>query len=103
MRKKEKEMQEDQAATPFSDVEIFESVKVEVDDSEIRKESNDLFQEFNEFLEEKVKITPDAPGKKVTIPTGIRTLDAILGGGFAVGSLNIIVSTHDVKHASFLI
>jgi hypothetical protein len=48
-------------------------------------------KEFNEFLEDKVKIIPDTPGKRRTIPTGIRTLDAILGGGFAVGALNIIV------------
>jgi RecA/RadA recombinase len=91
MKKKEKDVQEEQVETPISDREIFESVKLEIDDSEIRKESEDLFKEFNDFLEEKIKIIPDSPGKKITIPTGIRTLDAVLGGGFAVGSLNIIV------------
>jgi len=56
----------------------------------IEEEAVMLYKEFNIFLEQKVEITEDT-GLKQVIPTGIDILDAILGGGFAVGSLNIIV------------
>lgn len=55
-----------------------------------KSEVNDLFEEFNSFLETKAKITTDT-GIKQTIPTGIDVLDTILGGGFVIGALNIIV------------
>ena len=56
----------------------------------IEEEAVTLYKEFNTFLEQKVEITEDR-GTKQVIPTGLDILDAILGGGFAVGSLNIIV------------
>jgi RecA/RadA recombinase len=49
-----------------------------------------LYEEFSSFMEQKADILPDL-GIKQTISTGIDVADAILGGGFAVGSLNIIV------------
>jgi RecA/RadA recombinase len=56
----------------------------------IEEEAVMLYKEFNTFLEQKVEIKEDT-GRKQVIPTGIDLLDAILGGGFAVGSLNIVV------------
>jgi len=52
--------------------------------------TRELYEEFNSFLEDKTDIVPDL-GEKITISTGIDLMDAILGGGFAVGALNIIV------------
>ncbi len=52
--------------------------------------TKELYEEFNSFLEDKTDIVPDL-GEKITITTGIDLMDAILGGGFAVGALNIIV------------
>jgi len=57
------------------------------EDEELTKE---LYGEFSSFLENKADIREDT-GVKVTISTGIDLVDAILGGGFAVGALNIIV------------
>jgi RecA/RadA recombinase len=58
-----------------------------VEDPEKTKE---LYQEFSSFLETKADMTPDS-GVKETISTGIDLVDAILGGGFAIGALDIIV------------
>jgi len=52
--------------------------------------TKELYSEFNAFLEEKVDVKQDE-GIKLVIPTGIDLLDAALGGGFAVGAMNIIV------------
>jgi RecA/RadA recombinase len=60
----------------------------EIDENE--KLTEELFSEFSSFLETKAGIKPDR-GVKDTISTGIDLLDAILGGGFAIGALNIIV------------
>ena len=49
-----------------------------------------LYDEFSSFLETKTDIKSDA-GQKIVISTGIDLVDAILGGGFAVGALNMIV------------
>jgi predicted ATP-dependent serine protease len=46
--------------------------------------------EFNSFLEDKTEIKSDT-GVKDTIPTGIDLVDAILGGGFAIGTMGVIV------------
>ncbi|MHA1874178.1 MAG: ATPase domain-containing protein [Candidatus Heimdallarchaeaceae archaeon] len=54
------------------------------------KATADLYEEFTSFLEDKVDMIPDT-GIKNVIPTGIELLDAILGGGLAIGSLDIIV------------
>lgn len=60
----------------------------EIDENE--KLTEELFSEFSSFLETKADIKPDR-GVKDTISTGIDLLDAILGGGFAIGALDIIV------------
>jgi RecA/RadA recombinase len=54
------------------------------------KQAKDLYVEFSSFLEKKEGITTDT-GTKMTISTGIDLADAILGGGFVIGGLNIIV------------
>ena len=70
---------------------IEDASKILVEDSTgIDKETIALYKEFAEFLVNKVDIIENM-GEKLTISTGIDILDAILGGGFAVGALNIIV------------
>ena len=62
---------------------------------EVIQEKNevDLFSEFGSFLEKKMEIVENVEetGIKNTTSTGIDLVDAILGGGFAIGALNIIV------------
>ncbi len=89
--------------------EIFESVKLndEATEEKIKQKrkkkqqetnistspvdpTEQLFREFNEFIENKTDMVVD-DGIKGTIFTGIDLLDAILGGGFAIGALNMIV------------
>jgi len=53
-------------------------------------ESKDLYMEFSSFLEDKAKIKQDL-GVKETIPTGIDLLDAVMGGGFALGTMGMLV------------
>ena len=112
------EGQEEQVLDDFSMVndidtkEVFDSVKLKETSDEdkpetdnvrkveneksVSKESKDkaatdtLYAEFGSFLETKADIIPDLGIKKI-IPTGIRVLDAVLGGGFAVGSMSIVV------------
>ena len=75
---------------PFVDVGKEERRPVVVDTKGVDPETMELYHEFSEFLVQKAEIVEDA-GVKKTIPTGIDVLDAILGGGFGVGALNIIV------------
>lgn len=83
--------------------EILDSVKLKTNivKSEVKEKkatqpitdkdkTQELYEEFNAFLEDKTEIVPDI-GEKITISTGIDLMNAILGGGFAVGALNIIV------------
>lgn len=89
--------------------EIIENVSLNIDDeivkkiekpkknkvkSEVKeKEANltkELFDEFSSFMEKVADATVDKK-VKLTIPTGIDLVDAILGGGFIVGGLGIIV------------
>lgn len=53
-------------------------------------EAQKLYDEFSNFLETKAEITSDI-GVKQVISTGIDLVDAILGGGFAIGALSMIV------------
>ena len=94
--------------TPEATKEMLESVKLKEGGEEkiIDKESikiikgheivedvvktQELYAEFSSFLETKTDITAD-DGIKATISTGLDLPDAILGGGFAIGGLNIIV------------
>ena len=57
---------------------------------EVNDETMALYSEFTDFLKDKVDMIPDT-GIKTMIPTGIDLLDAILGGGMAIGALDIIV------------
>jgi RecA/RadA recombinase len=78
---------------PKKDVPTPKEV-VKMSDEEVEAVSDDdvlsLYKEFNSFLEDKTKIKQDV-GIKETIPTGIDLLDAIMGGGFAIGSMGMIV------------
>ena len=57
------------------------------DDEEV---SQALYDEFSTFLKDKTDMTPEYELKRTT-PTGLDLLDAVLGGGFAIGALSIIV------------
>ena len=92
--------------------EILNSVKLSVENEEEQPESHkvrsvivdhgsetivedeektkQLYDEFSSFLETKAEIIADS-GTKEVISTGIDLVDAILGGGFAIGALNIII------------
>ena len=65
----------------------------QMSDEDIEKsmdqKTQDLYMEFNSFLADKTDIIPDT-GIKDTLPTGIDVLDAIMGGGFATGSMGVI-------------
>lgn len=56
-------------------------------------ETKDLYNEFRSFLEVKSDIKEEVNDTKQVIPTGIDLLDAMMGGGFAVGGLNITIGT----------
>jgi len=68
-------------------------VKAGAKSSSIIKEDGkvmDLASEFAQFMEVNVKMKSDS-GVKIVIPTGFDILDAIMGGGFAVGTFSTIV------------
>lgn len=58
--------------------------------SDVDEETKKLYLEFNSFLKSKADIE-HGEGVKAVISSGFDLLDAILGGGFALGALNIIV------------
>jgi RecA/RadA recombinase len=62
--------------------------------SQVKEKTEDvtkeLFSEFSSFMEKVADATVEKATKQ-TIPTGIDLVDAILGGGFIVGGLGIIV------------
>ena len=58
--------------------------------SSMDNESHDLYMEFASFLEDKAKIMQD-DGIKDVIPTGIDVLDAVMGGGFALGTMGTVI------------
>ena len=81
------ELNLDEEETPEVEIVKPKAIKTaDVDDSEAKA----LYAEFSDFLEDKVDMKTDT-GIKSTIPTGIDVLDAILGGGLAIGALDIIV------------
>ena len=85
------EVAPDISSVPPTPPEIIEPpLPGEPEVGSLEEEAVMLYKEFNTFLEQKVDIKEDT-GLKQVIPVGIDVLDAILGGGFAVGSLNIIV------------
>jgi RecA/RadA recombinase len=70
--------------------DIEEATEIVNSDDKTNSMAADLYSEFSSFIEKKEDIKTDV-GLKQTIPTGIDVVDAILGGGFAVGALSIIV------------
>jgi len=56
----------------------------------VKDQTKELYEEFGEFMKVKADMVVDV-GLKQVIPTPIDILNAILGGGFAVGALSIIV------------
>jgi recombination protein RecA len=71
---------------------MLDSVKLsdkEIELSKNNSEAEALYSEFSEFLKVKTGMEEDE-GVKNVIPTGIDVLDAILGGGFAVGAFSVI-------------
>jgi len=70
-------------------IEIDVKSPEEITDDDVLK-INGLHEEFISFLETKAEISPDK-GVKAVIPTGIDLLDTVLGGGFPIGVLSIIV------------
>jgi len=78
---------------PVSNQVTSEIVDLEAAENDVEEDSEasmDLYSEFNAFLEKKTDMKNDR-GTKETIGTGIDVVDAVLGGGFAIGALNIIV------------
>jgi len=69
--------------------EVIEKAEPDVSLSQ-EDEAVKLYNEFSSFLEQKEGFVQDV-GVKLTVSTGIDLADAILGGGFAIGALNIIV------------
>jgi len=67
-----------------------EPKKVKPTNGDDNKLAMELYDEFSEFLHDKADMVPELEMKK-PMPTGIDLLDAILGGGFAIGALSIIV------------
>lgn len=65
------------------------AIKVEETPTSFATPEDKLYFEFSSFLENKAEIYAD-DGVKQVIPTKIKLLDAILGGGFPVGVLSII-------------
>lgn len=59
-------------------------------ENSIDGKDKDLYMEFAAFLEDKAKIKSD-DGIKEVIPTGVDVLDAVMGGGFAVGTLGMTI------------
>lgn len=85
----EEEFYEDQENKQEEPIEIDVKTPEEITDKDVFK-MEDLHEEFISFLEDKSEIAPDK-GVKAVIPTGIQLLDTVLGGGFPIGALSIIV------------
>ena len=75
-----KDLPTPEEVTTMSDKEIIDNL-----DSKTKS----LYNDFSSFLEKKTDITPDT-GTKSTISTGFDVLDAVMGGGFAIGTLGVI-------------
>lgn len=107
----ENENIEDAEQAEINPKELIDSVSLNIDDetieeiekgkkkknkvkSEVKEKDPDLtkelFDEFSSFMEKVADATVEKATKQ-TIPTGIDLVDAILGGGFVVGGLGIIV------------
>lgn len=65
------------------------------------KQSVELHQELNGFINKKVEIEQSV-GVVETLPTGIDLLDAILGGGFGIGTFSVLVGNPGTFKSSLL-
>ena len=71
---------------------IVDEINLDENTEEKNEESNaadELYADFSSFLEKKMEIEPDK-GTKLFLPTGLDTVDAVLGGGFPVGAFSMI-------------
>ena len=92
----------DDIVEKISEEEVTETIKVELDETddiqpidskqldEDENATQELFDEFNDFLKKKADLVEDTK-VKILIPTGIQLLDTILGGGFPIGAMSMIV------------
>ena len=87
---KDETLKEEEQTEILKDIEI-DKEPVEKTHENLQ-ETKDLYEDFSNFLQKKTDMTTDS-GIKDTISTGIDLVDAILGGGFAIGALNIIVGS----------
>jgi RecA/RadA recombinase len=89
---KQKILEDEKKATHETQTTVSQNSKKNIknskDSSEI--EIQNIMEELNSFMETQIDIKPDVKIKQF-IPTGITLLDAILGGGFAVGAMAMIV------------
>lgn len=81
---------EEKAENKVDSIVIDHGVAEEEPIVEDEKLTKELYAEFSSFLETSADMVEDI-GEKETISTGIDLVDAILGGGFVIGALNIIV------------
>jgi RecA/RadA recombinase len=72
------------------DEELLKMEPADLSGSNVDEKVKQLYTEFSSFLETSGDITPDS-GIKNVVPTPIDLLNAILGGGFACGSMSIIL------------
>ena len=87
----EEEKQKNEVVVEIVDKTVAdEDLSQEEYTKKVKDLTQELYDEFSSFLETKEQITTDS-GDKETISTGIDLVDAILGGGFAIGALDIIV------------
>jgi len=73
--------------TPQETETLNEEELVDLVDDETKK----LYDEFSIFVEQKTDVKRERLETKSTISTGIKLLDTILGGGIAIGAINIFV------------
>lgn len=101
MEEKAKESNEQLSEAPdaLSDINLETELK-EVQESQVPEEQESeekedkplsLQEQMNLFLINERKIQSSEIEKKETIPTGVDLLDAILGGGVALGALTVFV------------
>jgi RecA/RadA recombinase len=70
--------------------ELLKMKPADLTGSDVDEKIKQLYTEFSSFLETSGEISPDS-GIKNVVPTPIDLVNAILGGGFACGSMSIIL------------
>lgn len=86
----DQEVNVEDSSTDYVTVNMDEKESKIKQEDEVDDETLELYNEFNSFIQNKTDVS-ESSGVKIVIPTGIDLVDAILGGGFVVGCLNIIV------------